>query len=315
MESLSDVLRTMPGNWKSRLEEQSRRVLTDPHVVKFIARYPGLEEAVLRDNLPKLHQYAVERRNCTECPGLAACPNDFPGHYTKLTVEMTDAGAQLYDSKVACMKLLAQERQDAVRSKIRSFHASERRQGEYSAAEMIEIDPDRESAVHHVLAYISQVEQDGLQERGLYLVGKLGTGKTYLAGYLLQEMAKAGYSGAIVYMPEFVEDLKNMIGDGDRLADTMDALKQADFLVLDDIGAENLSPWVRDHVLGSILNYRMNRKPTIYTSNHTLDELEKHFSFTSRDGEEEYKGQRLMDRIRPYVDVIEVLGRNLRNGR
>jgi primosomal protein DnaI len=56
----------------------------------------------------------------------------------------------------------------------------------------------------------------------------------------------------------------------------------------------------------------MNRKPTFFTSNYDLDGLEKHFSFTSKDGEEEYKGQRIMDRIRPFVDVIVVNGYNKR---
>jgi primosomal protein DnaI len=313
VESLSDLLRGMPGNWRSKVEEQARRVLADPEVAKFTAKHPELGEAILKQNVPKLHQYAVEYRNCTACPGLSACPNDFPGHYTKLTVGMTDSGAVLYDAKVPCKKQLAHERQEMIRNKIRSFHADYAGLSEeYSLAEMMDRDPDREAAVHRIVQYIDRTEKEGLQKKGLYLVGKLGTGKTYLAGYVLQELAKSGFSGAIVYMPEFVEDLKNMIGDGERLAETLEALKNADLLVLDDIGAENLSPWVRDHVLGSILNYRMNRKPTVFTSNHTLDELEKHFSFTSRDGEEEYKGQRLMDRIRPYVEVVEVLGRNMR---
>src|SRR5690606_31348365 len=97
-----------------------------------------------------------------------------------------------------------------------------------------------------------------------------------------------------------------------KLKDMIDLLKEADLLVFDDIGAENLSPWVRDHVLGLILNYRMNRKPTFYTSNHDLDALERHFSFTHKEGEESHKGRRLMDRLRPFVDVIRVSGRNQR---
>ena len=55
-------------------------------------------------------------------------------------------------------------------------------------------------------------------------------------------------------------------------------------------------------MLGTILNYRMNRKPTFFTSNYDLDALEQHFSFTNRDGEELHKGQRIMDRIRPFVE-------------
>ncbi|MNI92001.1 Primosomal protein DnaI [compost metagenome] len=89
-------------------------------------------------------------------------------------------------------------------------------------------------------------------------------------------------------------------------------MKDTDLLIFDDIGAENLNPWARDHVLGSIMNYRMNRKPTFFTSNYSLKELEGHLSFTSKDGEESHKGQRLMDRIAPFVDVVPVGGTNKR---
>lgn len=88
-------------------------------------------------------------------------------------------------------------------------------------------------------------------------------------------------------------------------------MKETDLLVFDDIGAENMSAWVRDHVLGSILNYRMNRKPTFYTSNYDTDSLLKHFSYT-RDGEDIYKAERLMDRIKPFTDIVHVNGRNKR---
>lgn len=103
-----------------------------------------------------------------------------------------------------------------------------------------------------------------------------------------------------------------MIKEPERLNETIELLKTTDLLVFDDIGAENLNPWARDHVMGSILNYRMNRKPTFYTSNYELDALEKHFSFTNKDGDEQYKGKRLMDRIRPFVDTIVVKGTNKR---
>ncbi len=64
-------------------------------------------------------------------------------------------------------------------------------------------------------------------------------------------------------------------------------------------------------VLGTILNYRMNRKPTFFTSNYDLDALEQHFSFTNREGEEKHKGMRI-NRIRPFVDAVPVNGHNKR---
>ena len=69
-----------------------------------------------------------------------------------------------------------------------------------------------------------------------------------------------------------------------------------------------MNPWVRDHILGAILNYRMNRKPTFYTSNYSLSMLEKHLAFTNKEGEDVHKGQRLMDRIAPFVQVLQIKG-------
>ena len=37
----------------------------------------------------------------------------------------------------------------------------------------------------------------------------------------------------------------------------MDEIKQAEVLILDDIGAEQSTPWVRDEILQVILQYRM----------------------------------------------------------
>ena len=38
----------------------------------------------------------------------------------------------------------------------------------------------------------------------------------------------------------------------------------------------------------------------------------QHLSFTSKDGEEMHKGQRLMNRIAPFVDVVHLFGENQR---
>ena len=56
-------------------------------------------------------------------------------------------------------------------------------------------------------------------------------------------------------------------------------IKQAEVLILDDIGAEQSTPWVRDEVLQVILQYRMQEDlPTFFTSNFNFEDLEKHFA-------------------------------------
>ncbi|WP_123039455.1 ATP-binding protein [Cohnella candidum] len=314
MESLGEALRgwQVPES-RGNPREITRQVLNDPLVVKLRERYPEIGENVLRQNLNRLYQMSKEARNCRDCPGLDLCPNDMQGHFTRITCSEVNGRWQVFDHKSPCAKWTAHEQQLEFRRKITSFYVDETMFGDrFDEEDMVRQDGVRQLAVHQIFDYVETTRSEGLQKNGLFLMGDFGTGKTYLAGYLLQKLAKEGFTGVIVYMPEFVEDAKALMMEPQKLKETITLMKETDLLVFDDIGAENLSPWVRDHVLGPILNYRMNRKPTFYTSNHDLAALEKHFSFTHKEGEELHKGQRLMDRIRPYVDVVHVRGRNHR---
>lgn len=317
MESLGDLLKQLSNKplLRSR-EEKIGKLLGDPLIREWRNDHPEVNQEDLLLNLNKFYQYAAERRNCMKCPGLERCPNDYPGHYTMVSAESADNRSHVYERKVSCDKFIAHRNQEAIRNRIHSFYVDERslKQG-YSADEIVSMDWERAEAVDKVLDYILLTQENGLQRKGLYLAGTFGTGKTFLMGYMLFELAKSGLTGAIVYMPDFSEDLKAMFQEPHKLKETMDLLKETDLLVFDDIGAENLNPWLRDHVLGTILNYRMNRKPTFFTSNYELDDLERHFSFTSKDGEEEFKGKRLMDRIRHYVEEVHVEGFNKRERR
>ncbi len=316
MESIGDLLRQMKN---SRFREQSNKLaaqlLSDPLVLELRSKHPELTDRELMTNLSKLYQYIGDRRHCDNCPGLDRCPNDFQGHYTNLVVQPSEEGTRLHERKTPCQKQLVRQHELQVRERIQSFYVDDRALNEgYNAVEIVSKDMERVPAVKQIFHYINQVKQNGLTAKGLYLVGHFGTGKTFLMSYMLHELAKVGYTGVIVYMPEFVEDLKSMLQDNNRLKQTIEIMKNTDLLVFDDIGAENLNPWVRDHVLGAILNYRMERKPTFYTSNYSMDALLQHLSFTNKDGEERYKGERLLNRIAPFVDVVSVSGENKRGG-
>lgn len=314
MDSLSHLLKSMPqSEWRRKAEAKIKVVMDDVLVHKFRQKYPFVDDYTIKINMNKLYQYVTEFKNCSNCPGLENCPNDMTGHYTMLTADYVNEKSFVHEEKVACKKFNAKLLQDAISSRIRTFHVDPRMiSRSYSFEDILETDLDRAKAVMQINDYVSLTMEEGLQARGLYLSGSFGTGKTFLMGYMLHQLAKVGMTGAIVYMPDFAEDLKGMFQEPYKLKETIDLLKETDLLVFDDIGAENLNPWLRDHVIGAIVNHRMNRKPTFFTSNYTLSDLEKHFSFTNKDGDEEYKGQRIMDRIRPFVDVVVVTGTNKR---
>ena len=79
--------------------------------------------------------------------------------------------------------------------------------------------------------------------------------------------------------------------------------------MIDDIGAEEVTPWVRDEVIGPLLHYRMVQElPTFFSSNLNFEELEHHLSIT-REGAEETKAARIIERIKslstPYYLMVK----------
>ena len=89
-------------------------------------------------------------------------------------------------------------------------------------------------------------------------------------------------------------------------------IKKVPLLLLDDIGAENLTSWARDEIIGTLLQYRMDEKlPTFFTSNLDLKQLEEHFSTTNA-GVDKLKARRIIERIRFLTKDFCLTSRNRR---
>ena len=123
---------------------------------------------------------------------------------------------------------------------------------------------------------------------------------------------KRGVSSTLLHYPSFVIDVKNAIGDG-NVKTLVDEIKQAEVLILDDIGAEQSTPWVRDEILQVILQYRMQEDlPTFFTSNFNFEDLEKHFSKGKNGNDETWEARRVMERIRYLAEETRLEGENRR---
>ena len=89
-------------------------------------------------------------------------------------------------------------------------------------------------------------------------------------------------------------------------------IKKANYLLLDDIGADSVTEWSRDEVLGTILQYRMEEKlPTFFTSNLTLDELEDHLATTNKEVDH-IKSRRIIERIKQLTTSVTMISENKR---
>ena len=84
-------------------------------------------------------------------------------------------------------------------------------------------------------------------------------------------------------------------------------------MILDDIGAEQSTPWVRDEILQVILQYRMQENlPTFFTSNFNFEDLEKHFAKGKTGTDETWEARRVMERVRFLAEEIRLEGENRR---
>jgi len=230
------------------------------------------------------------------------------GHYPELNEY---GGGYLDLSMHECSRLRRKKEEQKRQSLIRCHHIPKEIRN--ATFETIDINPEREHAINFAIDFCMEFASGETPAKGLYLYGPFGVGKSFIAGAITNLLANNDIPSLMVHLPTLVEEMKSAVSNHENISDKIDALKTAPVLILDDIGAESLSPWIRDDVLMVTLQYRMTEKlPTIYTSNMNLEELEEHFSQTAKGGWDPLKGKRLMERIRPYVDAILVDGKNRR---
>lgn len=149
-----------------------------------------------------------------------------------------------------------------------------------------------------------------MQSKGLYLYGSMGTGKTYLAACAANYMAKDGKKTAFVHYPSLCQRITATLRTGEYKTET-DRLSYADFVVIDDIGAEEVTDRTRNLLL-SILDARMqNRKTTWFTSNNDFSTLLDHFVTTSK-GDDRMEAMRILERIRALAETEKMVGRDRR---
>lgn len=151
-------------------------------------------------------------------------------------------------------------------------------------------------------------------ETGYYLYGDLGVGKTYLAACVSNYFAKHDHDVAFIHVPTFLNLIKESFNN-DELRVDLSRLKKVKLLVLDDLGAEPITPWSRDEILLMLLNERYeNKMKTIITSNITPDKLVQLYKVDARGSEDLIRSRRLVDRILSLTKPVEMIGDNRRYG-
>jgi DNA replication protein DnaC len=103
--------------------------------------------------------------------------------------------------------------------------------------------------------------------QGLLLLGSSGTGKTHLAAAIANSL-KDHYSVVFAHMPTLLDRMRTTTVP-------LEPLLSADLLVLDDIGSERETGWTMERLLIIVDGRLTNLKPTVFTTNYDIVDLEK----------------------------------------
>jgi len=163
---------------------------------------------------------------------------------------------------------------------------------------------EREKAYKLALDFVNNFQKDRYN-KGLYIYGKYATGKSYLLSAIAQELAEKNVSVLFVYMPDLVRSIRQGMNEG-NLEQRINQLKQADVLMMDDIGGENMSPWFRDEILVPVMQYRLSAQlPVFMTSNFEYVQLVEALT-VNKDEMNRVKAARLIQRLKDLMTYVKL---------
>jgi len=145
---------------------------------------------------------------------------------------------------------------------------------------------------------------------GLLFLGTCGVGKTHLAVALLKQViSEKGDSGLFYDFRDLLREIQaswNSVSQTSEL-DVLRPVLEARILILDELGANKPTEWVRD-TIAHIINCRYNdKKLTVFTSNY-LDSPTKPGEETLADR----IGIRLRSRLYEMCREVEIHGMDFR---
>jgi DNA replication protein DnaC len=184
-------------------------------------------------------------------------------------LDICDGSGFLYDEESNTARDCACRPQIIARNKARELSAviPERyRDIGFDRYPVTEIDP---RIVNAARRFVERIDTNLDAGRGLWFMGPVGTGKTTLAMLVTKAALERGRSAARFSLPGLLSQIRKTFDTGSH-NDLLERLTAVDLLHIDDIGAEQTTPWVLEE-LYSIINSRYEEQRSVVVTTNILD--------------------------------------------
>jgi len=137
-------------------------------------------------------------------------------------------------------------------------------------------DEKREFKKDFFFPYIKSLKKAAKNPFGFLLLGKNGTGKTFVGLKILFYAIKAGMTAHSIEMSEFLKLARKTFDREPLIEDLLYEISTVDFLMVDEIGNESKSSRYVISEFKSLYKRRiLLNKPTILVSNYSFQEFKK----------------------------------------
>lgn len=308
MKSVGAGMKSLFASHAAEYQKKVKTVMADPDVQSFLHQHQGeLDQGIIERSMSKLFEFYDEKQRSAKGKTTVA-----PGYSAQLQMGYR----QIDVVYVPTAQLQEQQQKAALRNRVTLLNMSRFiRQASFDDFYMDEEhqSASRQAAFNAAIKFTQVYKPNGKFVPGLYLYGSFGVGKTFLLGAIANQLALQGDEVTMLHFPSFSVQMKNSIKNN-TTEDLLNTVKSAPVLMIDDIGADAMSAWIRDDVLGVILEYRMQQElPTFFSSNFAMKELEEeHLAVDAQGNQEPLKAKRIMERIQFLSREMPMMGQNLR---
>lgn len=285
----------MDDTTKKLIEDTYQRIRNHPILEKWLIKYPKNENEI-KTNIFKLEKMIQSEEQAALLTSRSMIRSEY--------YETLDGDFEVIYQKYSFLI------EEDLKTKHRVGYLNDDVSLEHLLADVSEIAKKESNDYKQVMAKILNSYKEN---KGVFLYGSMGIGKTYLLhaflNYFIKEYNQKVYS---IRVNNLILNFANR-NKSEEFEQYFNKIVTVPILLIDDIGSEIVDDFGRDTVLFSVLDERLNHKKlTFFTSNHTIENLETIYKTDKYRTDYSDNAARVIERIRALSVEIQMVGKNRR---